>query len=274
MNSYLLKINSGTAVEPKIHLVKRRRINMHDLGKQERIYKIKLQTLILGLIIGLIFIGMAALIPIGLWLDDSLVPENSSSLFIPFVAAASLFILFGGLFMIYGSFVMRNDRLCLYENGLVLIHKGQTYTACWDEIEGLGESAVQFVVNGLPSRVNYSFTVTKFDGESFTIHATLKGVEEIGQRLTGEVFGRRLPAIIEQFNRGETVRFGRFSINQTAVFSEKRGQLPLAEIKEMVVFQGNIQILKKNKILPWDSAKYAAIPNARILINIWENLRF
>lgn len=216
-----------------------------NLGKQEKIYKIKWQIIFVGLIMGLIFIGIAALIPIGLLLDDSFVPENTSFLFVPFMGAASLVSLFGGLYMIYLTFVIRNDRLFLYEYGLVLTQKAQTYAARWDDIESLGESAVQFVVNGLPSRVQNSFTVTKFNGESFTIQATLKGVEEIGERLTGEVFSRRLPIILEQFNRGETVKFGRFSINQTEVFSEKRGRLPLAEIKEMVVFQGNIQILKK-----------------------------
>lgn len=249
---------------------------MEYLGSLEKTYKIKPQSKISAFVLCVLFLGFGAVLIGLLFFNDDLFFDDSGESAVPlvlFVYSLTLLVGFMGVFLAYTLFRTRKDNLCLYENGLILIHKGKNHTAKWDEIESLGESAVQVIVNGLPSAVNYSFSVTKFDGENFTVHSLFKEMEEIGERLKGEVFKRQMPVIINRFNRGETVKFGRFSINQSYLFSEKRGQLPLSEIENIEVVQGSILIRKKDKRLTWDRAKYGSIPNAGILLTIWGNIR-
>jgi hypothetical protein len=247
---------------------------MKNLGSLQKVYKVKMKFKMVALIFGILSLAVSALFPVMLFLDDPFVSKNGSPiLFVALFSLVTLFMAFAGILLIYGFFRTRNDNLRLYENGIVLSHKGKVHAASWEEIEGLGESAVQYTVNGMPSAVNYSFNVTKFDGEKFTVHTMFKGIEEIGERLTNEVFKRRIPAIINDFSRGEIVKFGRFSINCDYLFSEKRGRLPLSDVEEISVFQGRIQIRKKGKTLAWDTAAYSSIPNARIFLSIWENIR-
>jgi hypothetical protein len=152
---------------------------MDNFGKIQALYKISSPVKIMAVFFILFFYAVPVLI-IAAWYNGD-IEEYSSFMMLLLMAGVPCLLL--GSFIWWRINRLFNCRVSIYENGIVVTDIKGDHPASWNEIESLEEIVFRHVVNGIPTKLNYVYEITKTNREKFQIGNVFKESKEIGERL-------------------------------------------------------------------------------------------
>jgi hypothetical protein len=105
------------------------------------------------------------------------------------------------------------------------------------------------------------------DGRKFVFKDTLADVEDLGRTIQEEVTRRALPRVLEAYNTGQTIPFGKLSISHAGI-TKGQETLPWDHVERVWLSQGELIVEKVGQRLRWSSFRVLEIPNLFVLLAI------
>lgn len=159
----------------------------------------------------------------------------------------------------------------VFNDGLIQTRFDQRDVCRWDDIAAVWQYVVKRYYNGVYTGTNHTYTVQKRDGTKMKFNDTLKNVEQLGNTIQEEVARRLLPSAIAAYNRGETVAFGKLSLNTRGLaWGDKI--LSWGEVQGVQINKGYISVKKQGKWLNWVKISVAQIPNLLVALTLMDRI--
>lgn len=182
-------------------------------------------------------------------------------------------LLFLGLtvYLIYRFFQVGGQQIYLFQQGLVIENKGQVQPFPWNQAAEVWQSITRRYTNGVYTGTTYMYTLRRVDGYKIKLDNTTKGIAELGQAVTRGITRELVPRALNSIRAGQTLTFGRFSVNQQGIGNGKEF-IPWPQVQAVNVNRGQVTVKKAGKFLNWGSAMVAKIPNFFVFLAVSEEM--
>ncbi len=242
---------------------------MDDLGDLYSIHRPEREMGTLYLVFGIGLIGLSVVL-ILIAIDSNINLETKNTMnYLYFLAIISLI---AGIYLYKKARYYRTTEVRIYNYGVV-------YKTGNKEVSFFGNEIINIFVSGkkvvdqygtIVISPFYFYLVTLWDGRQFEFGPPLEDTEGLGDRLNDWLIQYQLPIISERLNRGETITFMEFGINHFQISFQKK-VLPITNLGKIVVFNGEILILKKSGEI-WAKTFFDHLPNTILFLTILGNL--
>ena len=217
-------------------------------------------------VIGVILLLLAALIGAQYFTTSSKVMDREPMLIFA--------ILIGGL----GAWIMRSwltrrgKVIEVYERGVVRIQGKQVKITCWDDIDAVWQRITRHYHNGMYTGTTHVYTILAKNGERFSVSHIYKDIEALGQIIQSEVTKRLLPPFVRAYQTGQTVNFGKLSLNTQGLI-HKNKQLSWSEIKDLKIERGFISVKQEGgRWFNWATVGADSIPNLFVFLALVDSI--
>lgn len=225
-------------------------------------YKINAVRLLLVLAGGIFCVGLMAYFA----LEESLALWR--------LAPAAVFAFYGASFLIQ-AWHNRQPHVLVFANGFASWQDGRWIACRWDQIEAVLKDEERNVHVSRHPLHAWSWTrcfiiIFKQGGQHILLSEFLENIQALGETIIEESYHRLWPKAVEAYQRGETVDFGPFKVNQTGL-TYKNQNLPWNEMKTILITPDFIKIIKKGSWLGyWADLHAGAIPNFSVFWTVLE----
>ncbi|MEU4584652.1 DUF6585 family protein [Kitasatospora aureofaciens] len=163
--------------------------------------------------------------------------------------------------------------LHFYEHGLVIVSRGKLRVLRWDAMT-VYQNIGRYHTFGRSNRIKHAYTLRDRGGQWITIRAGFPHPEEWGPRIQQAVTDAQLTDAIAALRAGETLAFGHFRVNVTAVEAGRK-RVPWAQVEGVGASrQGLVRIEvagKRAEGLSGDPVRM--FPNLQLFTFLVEQLR-
>ena len=215
---------------------------------------------IICLIVGLIF-GGGGLVALTQSADSS-----GAGSFVILVLVGLLLIACGFYYMLYGV-IYKNWAVYVYDRGFV--HKKGNEAAQpfrWEQIEAVWYNVVRHYRNGIYTGTTHNYRVRRQDGYEVVLNDRFTNVAALGDTVSNQVTGAKMPLVIAAYNAGQTITFGPLSVSRQGIQNANGTLLPWPEIKDISIQRGYVAVSRAGKWLRWSSQPVRNIPNVFLFI--------
>lgn len=177
-----------------------------------------------------------------------------------------------GSYLIYLWYSRRGKAVEAYEQGLLRIQGKKVKVTRWDDIDAVWQSITRRYYNGVYTGTTYVYTIRTKDGERFSVSNAYKDIETLGEIIQSEVTQRLLPVIVRAYQSGQTINFGKLSLNsQGLIYKDK--QLPWNQIKDLKIDRGYISIKQEGgRWFNWAQVMADTVPNLFVFLALVDNI--
>jgi hypothetical protein len=218
---------------------------------------------IICLIIGLVFVGGG----VAAFMSQASDSSSTGSLLI--LALIGVLLIAGGIYyMLYGV-IYKNWGVYVYERGFA--HKKGSEAAQpfrWDQIEAVWYNVIRHYRNGVYTGTTHNYRVRRVDGYEIVLNDRFANVAALGDTVSNQVTGAKMPQVIAAYNAGQTITFGPLSLNRQGIQNANGNLLPWPEIKDVSLQKGYVAVSKAGKWLRWSSQPVRNIPNVFLFITM------
>ena len=180
---------------------------------------------------------------------------------------------FALLLLVLGdAFLSRDKRVYVCPGGLLYLHGKKTDAIRWDQVEAVWQRVVRRTVYGVRGPAAHLYTLRRNDGAKFKFDDHLDNVQALGNTIVSETASLLWSRYIAAYQAGQTVTFGRLSLNQQGV-SYGKVLLPWHQVKGIQTKQGFIYIQKEGN--PSRSLRTVAasqIPNFNVFMALVDSI--
>ena len=230
------------------------------LGRQQAQYTSSTRRNSLLIFFGVLFLIGAFAAGYAFFNADPKEPDREGMIVVAVLFAAIGVPLFGmGL-------AQRGKTVEVYEHGLVRVKGKNVKVTRWDDINAVWQRITRNYYNGIYTGTTYVYTIQTKNGEKFKITNVYKDIEALGNSIQSEVTKRLLPPMVRAYQNGQTVSFGKLSLNpQGLIYKDK--QLAWNEIKDLKIERGFISVKKEGgRWFNWASVSAANVPNLFVFL--------
>ena len=217
-------------------------------------------------IIGIVMMFLAALVGAQYFTTTSKVMDRE-----PMLIFAIIFGVLGALPV--RSWLMRGGKVIeVYERGLARIQGKQVKLTRWDEIDAVWQRITRYYHNGRYTGTTNVYTIQVKNGGRFSVTNIYKDIEALGQIIQSEVTKRLLPLLAHAYQSGQTINFGKLSLNtQGLIFKDK--QLPWNQIKDLKIERGYISVKQEGgRWFNWAQVTADTVPNLFVFLALVDNI--
>jgi hypothetical protein len=217
-------------------------------------------------IIGIVMMFLAALVGAQYFTTTSKVMDREGMLIF-----AIIFGVLGALPV--RSWLMRRGKVIeVYEQGLARIQGKQVKVTRWDDIDAVWQRITRHYHSGMYTGTTYVYTIQARNGERFNVSQIYKDIEALGQIIQSEVTARQLPPIVRAYQSGQTVNFGKLSLNtQGLIFKDK--QLAWNQIQDLKIDRGYISVKQEGgRWFNWAQVTADSVPNLFVFLALIDNI--
>jgi hypothetical protein len=122
----------------------------------------------------------------------------------------------------------------------------------------------------VPILTTYHYKLRKRDGTQFTFNSNwerLANFEQFGNEMQNETAKRLLPRAIRDYNAGQAVDFGKFTVSREGL--TYRGKvLPWSAFGGLQFGAGLMTVTKQGQWLTWAGVTTAKVPNLMVFQNL------
>jgi hypothetical protein len=190
--------------------------------------------------------------------------------FRPFLGFAFAFALLGGV-ILYRWLIYRESSVAIYERGFVVTRGRKARRFAWGEIASVTQRTERVRVNGIPGPRRTKVSVRLVNGRRIKIPDRYQGIMKLAENLQIKMAAERLPKVIEQIERGETVSFGAFKVSRKHV-SRFFKKLRWAEVESVQVVNGQVIVRRKGHWPAWSAPYVFQVENLYVLLQILQRL--
>jgi hypothetical protein len=198
-------------------------------------------------------------------------PDGSSS---NLIGGALVGMAFVAMAVVADIFAIRTLRrtVDVFANGLVVTNGAKRDILRWDQAASITQYILRRYTNGIYSGTTHRYTLRMADGRSILFSDGIRKLEDLGRLIQAGVSNELLPRALAAVQMGQTIAFGKFSLNRDAIM---RGQatLPWSEVSSIDLQRGFISVRKRGQRIAWGTASVGRTPNLYIFLNVAERLR-
>ncbi len=183
------------------------------------------------------------------------------------LTAMGIFLLVGGLWMLWTCYCESFLRFLVLRDGLVYQQWSRTQAIRWDEVTVLRASVRRPRGSKL---VSFGVTLLRADrsGVSFRYNdGTIRRLRYLSDTIQVEVADRLLPQSIAAVDRGETLRFGVFAVSPSGIACGHT-QLAWSQVDSVDWVGGEVQVRLQDRIDPWVAIAIGDVPNALVFATL------
>lgn len=176
------------------------------------------------------------------------------------------------LFVLGDAFLSRDKRVYVCPSGLLYLHSKKIDAIRWDQVEAVWRRVVRRSSFGVKGAAAHLYTIRRNDGAKFKFDDHLGNVEALGNTIVSETASLLWSRYIAAYQAGQTVTFGRFSLNQQGM-SYGKDLLPWQQIKGLTVSRGFIIIQKAgNPSRSLQTVALYVIPNVNVFMALVDSI--
>jgi hypothetical protein len=224
----------------------------HQLGLFKAEYKAKLAILSTRAVVVLTLVGLLG----GAGLIAYSILDRGATTW----GALGLILLCAGLWLAVNALLYYGLRVYVFTEGLVWIRGNKSDVIRWDHMKTIWQKVNKRFLGSFSIGTVHSYTVQRDDGKKFKFNDGLSNVEALGNTLTREITGRLLPKVIDTYNAGEPVSFGKLSVTIHGI-SNGEDIILWNQVKNIQVNKGALAINKDGQWINWTTIKVSKIPN-------------
>jgi len=159
-----------------------------------------------------------------------------------------------------------NLRVYIFTTGFIRAKGRKGEVVRWDQVQAIWEKVTR-------SRYSTSFTYTvqRADGQTFKQGSPLQNSRDMGLRMMREISKLHLPAAQAAYRAGQTLSFGRITVNQQGL-SNGKVIVPWNQLSNVAVQSGKVYIEKDGYRLNWSPVRSAEVPNLSVLIALVKSI--
>ncbi|MCP5094716.1 MAG: hypothetical protein GY943_04100 [Chloroflexi bacterium] len=159
-----------------------------------------------------------------------------------------------------GTYRNKDMQVLVFKEGLAYTKQELTNIVRWPDITAVYQNVTKHYRNGIYTGTTHVYTIQCANGQKYTFNDALAKVENLGNTIQQEAFRHIFPRLIEQYNAGQTVSFGKLSISKAGI-ANKKETLPWNKIEGIQLTKGIISVKKEGKWLKWSTATVGQTPN-------------
>lgn len=181
------------------------------------------------------------------------------------------FIVLGG-YMLYRAYVNAGKNVRVYAGGLVSTTRRGSDSFRWDQISATWQQVTRHTTNGIPSGTTHIYTIQREDGRKAIFNDALSHVEQLGKTIQQQTFQHLFPRAVTSYMAGESLNFGKLTINQQGVSNGKE-LIPWGDVKQVQLNQGVISISKQGRWFKWSNVTVAQTPNVFVFLQLVSHIK-
>jgi hypothetical protein len=236
---------------------------LYNLGQPVTVYRVAYRQ---SIILGILCLFLAALFGGVALSGGSSGATNALMLFLSLLCVAGAAYYLVGHPVLHGSW-----RLCVCADGFLFIKGGQATPCRWDQIAFVRQRVVRHYTNGVYTGTTFTYTVQRADGVKIVFNQMFRDARQLGERIQREVTNRLTPQALAAVRAGQTLPFGRFSLNWQGLTTPKEA-IPWSDIQQVTARSGLITIQRHNQRRGKSYGRVDSIPNLFVFLAVSEAL--
>jgi len=224
----------------------------HQLGLFKAEYKAKLAILSTRSVVAFTLIGLLG--------GAGLIAYSALDRGAATLGALGFILLCAGLWLAVNALLYYGLRVYVFTEGLVWIRGNKSDVIRWDHMKMIWQKVNKRYLGSFYIGTSHAYTVQRDDGKKFKFNDGLSNVEALGNTLIREITSRLLPKVIDTYNAGETVSFGKLSVTIHGI-SNGEDIILWNQVKNIQVNKGALAINKDGQWINWTTIKVSKIPN-------------
>jgi hypothetical protein len=234
------------------------------LGAFTKAYKASLVRTIIG---SLVFLVAAALFCAGGIFPPELTVTTRGLLLV-----FGLFFLGLAISLGYSVIQVANQRIYLFEQGLVIDKGKQVQAFPWNQTAAVWQSITRNYRNGRYVGTTYVYTLRRVDGYQLKLNNLTKDIAELGPAIAQGITRELVPRALHAIRVGQTLMFAPFSLNRQGI-GNGREFLPWSQVQGVDMKQGRVTVKKTGTSRDSWTGKVAKIPNFLVFTVVAEEMR-
>jgi len=230
-----------------------------QLGPFAKVYKVNLIRLGFGIIV----CAVIALVCLGSATQSS----DSAGVLL----GAGLVCLGLTVLCIYNMVQIAGRQIFLFQQGLIIEHKGQIQLLPWSQIAEVWQDITRHYRNGIYTGTTYRYTLRRGDGYQIKLNNNTAGISELGTAVTQGITRELVPRAMYSIRAGQTLTFGQFNINTQGI-GYGRELIPWQQVEDVKVNRGYVSVKKAGKFFNWGSTTVSRIPNFFVFLAISDEM--
>lgn len=191
-------------------------------------------------------IAVAFLFAVGLGMLAVVILDSSSASLSTLITVVIVSVLFLAIpiWVVVDALRSRDIRVYVCPGGLLYLHGGKTEAMRWDQVESFWRKIVKTSSYGIQTGTTHRYTLRRSDGATFTFNDNIGNVEALGNTIAEETARMLWPRYIAAYQAGQTLAFGKISLNQQGVNNGKEW-LPWHQVREIRINRGYLSFKKE-----------------------------
>jgi len=211
---------------------------------------------------GVVVLALAACVPLAKELKDPAVRYLLSSLLL---AGAAAF---------FGYGIYWQSRIgkwaAVYQQGIVVWHRGRAQVMCWDEIAAIYDALIHFYINGIASHTNRFVKLLDSEGQRLEFGGRPKTIALVADAVADHLYEHISPGIMARLAQGLAVDFGPIRVSATGI-ETAFGALSWDQLQKVTLAEGRLRLYDRDGAGIWFSTKLGEVPNSRVLFDVVRN---
>lgn len=220
-------------------------------------------------------IAVAFLFAVGVGILAAAILDSSSMLLSTMIAVVILSVLFLAipLWIVVDAVRSRDIQVYVCPGGLLYLHSGKTEAIRWDQAESCWRKVVKTSSYGIQTGATHRYTLRRSDGATFKFNDNIGNVEALGNTIADETARTLWPRYIAAYQAGQTLPFGKISLNQQGVTNGKEW-LPWSQVREIQITRGYLSLKKVGgKQGNWMGIPASQIPNVDVFMALVNSIQ-
>src|SRR5712691_7313477 len=182
-----------------------------------------------------------------------------------------LVLLLFGLWFAFNVLRYYGLRVYIYTEGLVRLKGNKVDAIRWDQVKTIWQKINKRFISSFPIWTVHAYTLQRDDGKKFTFNDGLSNVGVLGDTIIREVNSKLLPDVIDNYNAGKPVVFGKLSVSIHGISNGQEIVL-WNQVKSVRVNKGMLAIDKDGLWLNWPTIIAAKTPNFPVFLALVEHV--
>ncbi|HLX39629.1 MAG TPA: DUF6585 family protein [Ktedonobacteraceae bacterium] len=220
-------------------------------------------------------IAVAFLFAIGLGILAAAILESSSMLLSTMIAVVitGVLVLALPLWIVVDAVRSRDIQVYVCPAGLLYLHSGKNEAIRWDQVESFWRKVVKTSSYGFQTGTTHRYTLRRYDGATFKFNDNINNVEALGNTIAAETARTLWPRYVAAYQAGQTLTFGKISLNQQGV-NYGKDVLFWQQLSPIQIQRGYLTLKKVGDRQSYRKVILAAeIPNVDVLMALVNDIQ-
>ncbi len=188
----------------------------------------------------------------------------ATGFFFPVLTVLIPLAIVGGLGIAVKGLIDGRKRALVFKDGIAEVRRGKTTVMRWDDVTSVNQKiTVQRQRSGRQGKPTYTYTLRSPNG--MLVFSAYQGIEQLGNTIQTEVGKRLGPRMIDAYNHGETLKFGKVTVSKAGL-DIGQGLIPWPQVEQVTLSLGKLAVRRNGQWTEMVGQTAGQTPNLNVLM--------